>query len=183
MTTHALLAYLAGELDESTASHFEEQLMAGELDGEDLSAVTQLLVTLREAAFTGTLNLAVSPAEIEKVRALGYRIIVALAVPGENTSPSLDGDFDLLHVAFTGLDLSNVERLDFATCDPQGRELKRAVEIPFSPEQTRIEGFCTRDLALAGQRMMPDGNIARVIDVRSDGTERVIAEFRIRYPR
>jgi hypothetical protein len=181
MSLDQLLEYLGGELDADADERFEEELMAGAFDGRDLDDTTRLLVTLREAAFTGVLNITVTPEEIDKLRELGYRILDVQLVPGDNTPPSLnDVEFELLHLTFE-LDLRGVERLDCATCLPSGEEIKRTVEIPFTDGQTRIDGFCARDLALAGVRALPGGNLQRFLDVKRDGTERVIAEFRVHW--
>lgn len=177
----SVIAYLAGETSEDEAERFEAQLFDGTYDGADLTALAAMLVDVRHAARLGMLTLTVSRAEVDALRAQGYRIIEMRCEPGQLLEGDLGGDFELLLVEFV-VDLAGVTRLDAEICDVSGRAFKRVPEIPFQPGQTSIMGYCARETALAAARALPEGTLTRLLAV--DGTtERVVGEYRCRATR
>jgi hypothetical protein len=174
-----ILAYVAGELSEAERDAFEERLFAGSEDGAELGELSALAVDLREAAFIGILTLTVTPVDVERLRAAGYRMKSIHMRPGEFTEADASGDFDLLLIEWE-VDLAGVEQLDVETCGADGRVYKRMREVPFDPEQRAIVGYCARELALRTARVLPEGNLVRFVSVE-DGHDRVLGEYRGRF--
>jgi hypothetical protein len=180
-TIESIVAYLSGDTSDAEATEFEVELFAGEHDGDDLTALAAMLVDVRHAAFLGMLTLTVSRAEVEALRAEGYRILEVRCEPDRLTEADLDGDFELLLVEFV-VDLTDVVRLDAEVCDADGHAFKRVPEIPFQPGQTSIMGYCARETVLAAARALPEGTTTRFLAVDADG-ERVVGVFRTRATR
>jgi len=176
--SQTLVAYLGGELSADQEQTLEQQLFAGELDGGDLTDLANLTIGLREAAFLGILSVQVSRGEMERIRTLGYRILECRIRAGVETVLDISGDFDLIFLEFE-MDLTGATRIDCEVCDHLGNVIKRNLDLPFSPDQKVVSGFCARELALTGVENNPEGMMNRWISVEPGG-ERIIGEFRTR---
>lgn len=170
-----LLDYVSGELTEAESRPFVDALFSGELDGDDLTELSALIVGIREAAFFGFLTVLVSAEHADQMRANGYRVQRHKLEPGVLAVADGGEDFDLLFVEYI-VDLTGVTEIISEVCDAHGVPFKRSAPTAVPPGAESISGYCARDLALAAAHQLPEGTVTRLYSVEPDG-ERLLGEF------
>jgi hypothetical protein len=101
------------------AASIEESYFGGGFDAAEAEWLSSAVLALRDAALRGTLTVAITRAELERVRGAGYRVKLDRLQAGGRTTVDYSGDYQLV-VTELPIDLAAaaVERIDLEFCDP-----------------------------------------------------------------
>jgi hypothetical protein len=169
----ALLAdYWLAELPPGEESAVEEHLFACEDCSRSLQSIIALVEAIRALARQGNLGMIATRGFLDRLKREGLRPREYQAQPGGTVQCTVTPQDDLL-IGRLAVDLSGIERVDLALCDPSGTERFRMRDIPFRAAPGEV--ILNYPIGLARQSG-PDVIVMKLLAVSGQG-ERVLAEY------
>jgi hypothetical protein len=168
----SLLAYWLGELEPEAEAHAEEHYLGCAFCSQRLEQLTELARDVRELIKISGVNMVITDHFVSRLKARGlkvreYRIPVNGSV---NCSVTSDDNFVLGRLEAP---LDEVQRLDLAYIDSEGKTEMRLEDIPFIPES----GAVIFSIRIDALRALPACAIrVRLLDVADNG-ERSLGEY------
>ena len=169
----AMLAdYWLAELDPARESTVEEHLFACGDCSRSLQSLVGLAESIRTLARQGKLEMIVTPEFVDRLGREGLRIRQYSPQAGGSVECTVTPQDDLL-VSRLAADLSGLEKVDLAICDPSGSERGRLRDIPFRAGLSEV--ILNYPIGLARQSG-PDVLVMKLLAVTREN-ERVLAEY------
>jgi hypothetical protein len=168
----SLLAYWLGELEPENEAHTEEHYLGCATCSRRLELLTELARDVRELIKINGVNMVITDHFLRRLVAHGFKVReYRIPVNGSvNCTVTSDDDFVLGRLEAS---LDEVQRLDLAYVDSEGKTDMRLEDIPFIPESGAVV-FSTRIDAL---RALPACAIrVRLLDVAGN-SERTLGEY------
>ena len=169
----AVLAdYWLAELDPADESTLEEHLFACEDCSRSLQSVIDLAERIRTLARQGNLGMIVTREFLDRLAREGLRVREYAPRAGEAVECTVTAQDDFL-IGRLAADLTGIEKVDLALCDPSGAERLRMRDIPFRAGPSEV--MLNYPIGLARQSG-PDVHIMKLLAVTKEG-ERVLGEY------
>jgi hypothetical protein len=166
--------YIRGSLDESLADEYEDNLFERALGGlaAELTFRQGLGAAFRAMDARGTLDVWVTAADVERLKASDLRLAVWDFDPASPSLPEVPSDVDLVITRIL-VDLRGVRRVEADIVAPDGRLLKTMRDVAFDPVDGAVYACCEADLARAA---VATKTTTRVYSVEDSG-RRLLLEF------
>ena len=169
----AVLAdYWLAELPPGEESAVEEHLFGCEDCSRSLQSIMALVEAIRALARQGNLGMIVTRDFLDRLAREGLRPREYQAQSGGTVQCTVTPQDDLLIGRLT-VDLSGLERVDLALCNPSGSERVRMRDIPFRAAPGEV--ILNYPIGLARQSG-PDVMVMKLLAVTAQA-ERVLAEY------
>jgi len=169
----AMLAdYWLAELAPTEESAVEEHLFACEDCSRTLQSLIDLARGIRTLARQGNLATIVTREFLDRLAREGLRVREYALQGGGSVACTVTAQDDFL-IGRLAADLTGVEKVDLAFCDPSGAERLRMRDIPFRAGLTEV--MLNYPIGLARQSG-PDVLVMKLLAVTVQG-ERVLAEY------
>ncbi len=176
----ALDAYISGEMSDTDAPGFEEELFAAAAQGSAAEAafVDHVSRLGRYPAGHGGSDIGSSRARVDELLAKGLRVQMMAASPtalvdGVYRLPKIEDDAQIV-VTHLPLDVRGYDSVDVVIEKPDGTVLKRFREIGWDPGDGTIYAVCEAPLARISAGA---GRVRSTLLGKRDGREQVIAVF------
>jgi anti-sigma factor RsiW len=169
----AILAdYWLAELAPNDESAVEEHIFDCEDCTRQLQSVIDLAEGIRTLARQGNLGMVVTREFLDRLTREGLRAREYAPQAGGAVACTVTAQDDLL-IGRLAADLTGIERVDVALCDPSGAERQRLQDIPFRGGLTEV--MLNYPIGMARQSG-PDVLVMKVLAVTKEG-ERVLGEY------
>ena len=169
----AVLAdYWLADLPPAEESALEEHIFACADCASALQSLVDLAEGIRTLARQGNLGMIVTREFLDRLAGEGLRLREYAPPAGGSVQCTVTAQDDLL-ISRLAADLTGVDRVDLALCDPSGAERLRMRDIPFRPGLGEIILNYPIDPA---REMRPDVLVVKLLAVSSPG-ERVLAQY------
>lgn len=141
--------YIRGREDEDVGA-YEEDLFARALEGKAPEALFHagLSAALRLMNARGSLDLWLTPRDVERVRASGLKTLLYEFDPANPAPLDIPPDTDLLITRII-MPLEGVRSIEAEVYASDGRLLKRMPDVLFDPAEGAVYACCEADLARA----------------------------------
>ena len=157
----------------------EEHLFACEECSSRLAEVQAMAEGLRALARSGSLLMVVSESFLNHASGQGLHIRRYDPPAGGNVQCTVTAEDDLL-IGGLAANLSAAKRIDLSLCDTKGIEQFRLVDIPFDTGS----GAVLWQQSITFAKGAPTSTmVARLIDVRESGEERLLGEYTFNHTR
>jgi anti-sigma factor RsiW len=169
----AILAdYWLAELSPGEESAVEEHIFGCEDCTRQLHSVIALGEGIRTLARQGNLGMVVTREFVDRLTREGLRARQYAPQAGRAVDCTVTAHDDLL-IGRLATDLTGIERVDVALCDPSGVERQRLQDIPFRAGLSEV--MLNYPIGLARQSG-PDVLVMKLLAVTAEG-ERVLGEY------
>lgn len=169
----AVLAdYWLAELPPAEESAVEEHVFGCEECARQLQSLVGLADGIRSLARQGNLGMIVTREFLERLAGEGLRIRQYSPQSGGSVECTVTAQDHLL-ISRLAADLSGIEKVDLAVCDPSGLERRRFRDIPFKASLSEV--LLNYPISLARQSG-PDVLVLKLLAVTREN-ERVVAEY------
>ena len=177
--TGVLMDYWLGLLSSEVEDTVEQHLMTCDACGNSLREVIALADGLHTLARSGAVQVVISDRFVKHATETGKRVREYAPALGQSIQCTVAADDDLL-VARLAADLTTASRVDLSWCAPGGVELHRMADIPVRADAADV--ICQQSITWA--KASPDSSmVARLLEVGSNGDERVLGEFTFHHRR
>jgi hypothetical protein len=164
--------YWLAELSPTDELTVEEHIFGCEDCTQQLQSVIALAEGIRTLARQGNLGMVVTREFLDRLDREGLRAREYAPRAGGSVACTVTAKDDLL-IGRLAADLSGIEELDLALCDPSGRERHRFRDIPFRAGLSEV--ILNYPIGLARQSG-PDVLVMKLIAV-TEQSDRVLAEY------
>ncbi len=170
----AVLAdYWLAELPPAEESALEEHIFGCEDCTRQLQSIVALAEGIRTLARQGNLGMVVTRGFLDRLAREGLlRVREYAPEAGAAVECTVTAQDDLL-IGRLAADLTGIERVDVALCDPSGAERQRLQEIPFRAGLSEV--MLNYPIGMARQ-LGPDVMVMKLLAVTKEG-ERVLGEY------
>jgi len=167
-----LADYWLAELSPTEESAVEEHIFSCEDCTRQLQSVIALAEGIRTLARQGNLGMVVTREFLDRLAREGLRAREYAPQAGGAVACTVTAQDDLL-IGRLAADLTGIERVDVALCDPSGAERQRLQDIPFRAGLSEV--MLNYPIGLARQSG-PDVLVMKLLAVTSQG-ERLLGEY------
>jgi len=164
--------YWLAELSPTEESAVEEHIFSCEDCTRQLQFVIALAEGIRTLARQGNLGMVVTREFLDRLAREGLRAREYAPQAGGAVACTVTAQDDLL-IGRLAADLTGIERVDVALCDPSGAERQRLQDIPFRAGLSEV--MLNYPIGLARQSG-PDVLVMKLLAVTSQG-ERLLGEY------
>lgn len=137
----ALSDYWIGEMPRAEQRQIELHLLECDECGDRLREIIALAEGTRQLAREGALRVVLDQTFLDRAAQEGLRIRQYAPPPDGGVQCTVTQNDDLVVARLrlgTGIDLTNVESVDLAMCDPDGHEMMRLRAVPFHAASKEI---------------------------------------------
>jgi hypothetical protein len=184
--------YAAGDMPDTEAARFEEELFAAAADADPppamntdegvasgASFLARLIPMAIEVAASGAFAGGATRAQIDALLASGLPVhYVDLGRAGEKVFDGWDPDKVKVVIARLGVDLRGWQDIDVVMTTPDGRPVKTFRDVTCAPEDGALYAVCHEPLARIA---FTHRSVATILAVR-DGRRETVAVYDVRPP-